>query len=120
MSALPKWKPREEETYEVSDFARKLIDDAMTDVTRLPALLNHVGMLEFRAYSFPLLRQSAIVEKARAIGFDGGYVAGYEARAWKAVCAEYPDLSLAEQAVLVEAEGAEARVKAESARARRP
>jgi hypothetical protein len=117
MSALPKRKPREPRfKHEASDFGKRMVEAALNSESRVEELLAWIGMLEHAAFVAPLAKSSQLVESGRVQGFDGGFVAGYAARAWKVVSKEHADLSIAEQAVLVEQEEKEARVLAESFR----
>jgi hypothetical protein len=116
VSALAKRKPREIVTFEASDFGKKMVEAALNSESRVDELLNWIGMLEHSAYVAPLAKSSQLVERGRVAGFDGGFVAGYAARAWKVVTKEHPEMCIADQAVLVEQEEKDARVLAEAFR----
>lgn len=116
MSALAKRKPREEPTFDASDYAKRMVENALNSESAVDALMDWIGTLEHAAFVAPLKKSSQLVETGRVAGFDGGFVAGYAARAWKVVTKEHPEMCIADQAVLVEQEEKDARVLAEAFR----
>lgn len=119
MSTAAKRKPREEVTHEPSDYAKKLIENALNSNSAIEPLTRFVGMLEHAAYVAPIMNQSRIVQDATQRGLDDGFVTGWGARAMIDIARTHPDLSGAEQAVLVEAAKANARVLVEEHNAKK-
>lgn len=113
MSAAPKRKPRDVIVHEPSDFAKRKVESALNNQGAVGELLEWIGHLEHAAFVAPIRNQSRIVQNATDQGFKGGFVGGWKARAWREITKMHPDMPIAEQAVLVDAEGDEARVVAE-------
>lgn len=106
-------------THEPSDYAKKLIENAINSESGVEPLTHFVGLLEHAAYVAPILNQSRIVQDAVQRGLDDGFVTGWGARAMIEISRQFPELTDAEQAVLVEAAKANARVIVEEHNAKK-